>query len=100
MENFRVCPVEFDYPFVYQYIIKIHIPENFKVKYPENKSLQIFGNNVQFVYTIKQKEDELIVNITYSIKKVRFPAYAYSAFANFMYRIKNKLNEEIIIQKE
>ncbi len=100
MENFRACPVELDYPFIYEYITKIQIPKNFKVKYPENKSLQMFGNNVQFIYTIKKKKNKLIVNITYSIKQIRFPAYAYNAFADFMYKIENKLNEEIIIQKE
>ncbi len=100
MENFRACSVELDYPFIYEYIIKIQIPKNFKVKYPENESLQMFGSNVQFIYTIKKKKNELIVNITYSIKQIRFPAYAYNAFADFMYKIENKLNEEIIIQKE
>jgi hypothetical protein len=100
MENFRKCPVELDYPFIYEYITKIQIPENFKVKYPENESSQMFGNNVQFIYTIKKKNNELIINITYSIKQIRFPAYAYYAFADFVHKIENKLNEEIIIQKE
>ncbi|MCF6241312.1 MAG: DUF3857 domain-containing protein [Bacteroidales bacterium] len=99
MENFRTCPVEFDYPFVYQYNIHISIPDNYTIEYPHDLSLQMFGNNVQFIYTIERKENELTLNIRYAIKQISFPANAYNAFSSFVYKIENKLNEEIIIQK-
>ena len=99
MENFRACPVELDYPFVYQYNINIPIPENYTIEYPHDINLQMFGNNVQFIYTIQKKKGQLVLNIKYAIKQIRFPANSYNQFARFVYQVQNKLNEEIVFEK-
>lgn len=98
MENFRACPVELDYPFDYEYTIHISVPEHYSVEYPDDARLQMFGNMLNFIYTIKKNENELVIKINYSIKQTRFPAEAYNMFARFLYQVQTKLNEELIIQ--
>ena len=98
-ESIRKCPVELDYPFEYQYAVKITYPENYMPEYPDNLELKMFADKIQFIYKIEDKNGILTLNINYALRKNRFPADAYYKLANFTDKINSKLNEKITFTK-
>jgi len=97
----RICPIEFEYPFLKEYELNIKIPDSYKVEAPKNIQYEVYGKNALFTYQILKLKGSIVqLKISFELKTNEFPAHEYRNLSEFFKNVTEKLNEEIIIKKE
>lgn len=99
-QEYRVFPVDFDYPFSETYSANIQIPEGYIVEdFPTNESLTIPGSLITFHYNVEKFDKVLKINAKLDIKKSLIPAKNYGDLKFFMESVAAKLASPVILKK-
>lgn len=97
----RKLPVEFSYPYTYQYIGKIKIPENYTVvELPKPSRMTLNEDQAKCVYKIDQINDELQISYKFDLNQIIFPNTEYPAIRDFWGQMATKNTEMIILKKK
>lgn len=89
----RNFPIDFGYPYTYEYNLIIKIPEEYKLKsLPENKTIALPNNHGLLDFKCSENTGQLNVRFMFQLKNHYFESNNYEALKGFF-------NEAVIIQK-
>ncbi|MDT0622301.1 hypothetical protein [Croceitalea vernalis] len=89
----RNFPIDFGYPYSYEYNLTIKIPEEYKlISLPENKAIALPNNHGILDFKCLEKNGQLNVRFLFQLKNYYFDSENYEALQAFF-------NEAVIIQK-
>jgi len=98
--NQRSYPIDFGYPRTFQYVLKLNIPEHYKIKsLPENKAFKLPNNGGNYIFSIDQKENEIKVLYKFSIIRSYFIPEEYPYLKEFYKQIIKTQNSLITLEK-
>ena len=98
--EYRVFPVDFDYPFSEIYTANIKIPKGFEVDdYPTNESISLAGSPVTFNYSVENLGEILKVTAKLDIRVGLIPVGSYGNLKFFMESVSSKLSSPVILKK-
>lgn len=96
----RNYPLEFGSLISKSKIIKIKIPEGYKVEsLPSEKQFVVDGNVAGYVYKIEEKDGHIILNSVYEIAHSVLPANYYELMKDFESKQINAESQEIVLVK-
>lgn len=96
----RVLPVEFSYPYSVRLVNTINIPEGYTVEeLPKSLIINMNNNAGSCKYMIQQQGDKLLVNYIFALNKVLFPSNEYAELKTFFETVSEKNNEMIVLKK-
>ncbi len=99
-QEYRVFPVDFEYPFSETYTANIQLPEGYVVDdFPVNESLTIPGAPISFQYNVEHLGAVLKVSAKLEIKTSLIPVKSYSDLKFFMESVASKLVSPVILKK-
>lgn len=99
-QEYRVFPVDFDYPFNEIYTANIKIPEGYEVDdFPTNESITIPGAPVSFNYAVENMGGTLKVTAKLDIRASLIPVQTYGDLKFFMESVSSKLSAPVILKK-
>jgi hypothetical protein len=99
-QEYRVFPVDFEYPFTETYNANIKIPEGYELDdYPLETRITIEGNALSFSYTPQIIGDMLKVTAKFEVKIPIIEAQKYGDLKFFMESVASKLSEPVIFKK-
>ncbi|RIW18143.1 DUF3857 domain-containing protein [Algoriphagus lacus] len=98
--EYRVFPVDFEYPFSEVYTANIKIPPGYEVDdYPTNENLTIQGSTVSFNYSVENLGEILKVTAKLDIRASLIPVQRYGDLKFLMESIAAKLSAPVILKK-
>lgn len=95
----RDYPIDFIYPFKYTYISTIEIPEGYVVDYLKKDFNNVDNDYYTLKYTATENEGELVVELSYEIKKNKYPSNAYGRLKYFYSQIIKLGQEKVVFKK-
>ncbi|MBN3581433.1 DUF3857 domain-containing protein [Algoriphagus aestuarii] len=99
-QEYRIFPVDFEYPFTETSNVNIKIPEGYELDdYPEESVMTIEGNSVVFSYSAKTMNGVLVIGSKLSVKNPLIPATQYADLKYLMESIASKLKEPVVLKK-
>lgn len=99
-QEYRVFPVDFDFPFNEIYTANIKIPEGYEVDdFPTNESITIPGAPVSFNYAVERMDGMLKVTAKLDIRASLIPVQTYGDLKFFMESVSSKLSAPVILKK-
>ncbi|MEB2773910.1 DUF3857 domain-containing protein [Algoriphagus sp. D3-2-R+10] len=100
-EEYRVFPVDFEYPFAETYNSNVLIPTGYEIDdYPLQESFTIDGGYVTFMYSPTMMDNMLKITARFEVKIPLIPAYQYGNLKYFMESVASKLSEPVILKKK
>lgn len=98
--NKREYPVDFGYPFKDIYMVKLNLPEGYKIEsYPESKSLKLPDGLGSFKYHITPRDNQVDLVVNFEIKSSMIPATYYPLLKEFFNQVVNKEAEQLVLSK-
>ncbi|PRX57856.1 transglutaminase domain-containing protein [Flagellimonas meridianipacifica] len=96
----RVYPVDFGFPFKDVYMVKLNLPEGYKIEScPESKSLKLPDGLGLFRFNITPRENEVDVMVNFEIKSsIIAPSY-YPLLKEFFNQVITKESEQLVLSK-
>lgn len=99
-QEYRVFPVDFDYPFSEIYTANIQVPEGYEVDdFPTNENITISGGLVGFNYSVENLGEVLKVTAKLDIRSSLIPVKNYGDLKYFMETVASKLSAPVILKK-
>jgi hypothetical protein len=99
-QEYRVFPVDFDYPFNEIYTANIKIPEGYEVDdFPTNENITIPGAPVSFNYSVENMGEILKITAKLDIRASLIPVQNYGDLKFFMESVSSKLSAPVILKK-
>lgn len=99
-QEYRVFPVDFDYPFTEVYTANIKVPEGYEIDdFPTNESITIPGSLVSFNYFVENISGVLKVSAKLDIRASLIPIESYGDLKYFMESVAAKLSAPVILKK-
>ena len=99
-QDSRTYPLEFGSVISHSKIIKIKIPDGYKVEsLPLGKQFVVQGNVAGYVYQIEEKDGYLILNSVYEIAHSILPADYYKLMKDFESQQINAEAQEVVLVK-
>ncbi len=100
-QEIRSYPIDFNHPFINEYMINISIPEGYKVEnLPENKAVKLDDNNVSmFSYLLNASEKSIQLKVSFNFNYSAVPAAEYPTFRQYYNSYIEKLSEKIVLKK-
>jgi hypothetical protein len=96
----RILPINFHFPFEEIVMLKYSIPEGYELfEKPENLILRLSESKGQFVYSISQIGNEVMVISRLNINKTLFVPTDYPEIKNFYDLLVNKSSEKLVFKK-
>ncbi|MBP1663336.1 MAG: Transglutaminase [Bacteroidetes bacterium] len=96
----RKLPIEFAYPYVYNYTATIQIPENYTIsEMPSAVRIVLNDKQGSCLYNIAQNGNSILVNYRFNLKQTIFPHTDYTAIQGFWGQAATKNNEMIVLRK-
>lgn len=93
LQESRNFPIDFGYPYTYEYNLTIKIPEEYKlISLPENKAIALPNNHGILDFKCLENNGQLNVRFLFQLKNYYFKSENYEALQAFF-------NEAVIIQK-
>ncbi|MDT0540462.1 hypothetical protein [Croceitalea sp. P059] len=93
LRDSRNFPIDFGYPYTYEYNLTIKIPEEYKlISLPENKAIALPNNHGILDFKCLENNGQLNVRFLFQLKNYYFESENYEALQAFF-------NEAVIIQK-
>jgi hypothetical protein len=98
--NERKLPLNFHFPKDETYIIKYKIPNGYAVdELPKNENYVSLEGNVQYMYSIVQVGDEVVLTCRNKVNKMLFLPTEYPDFKLFFDKIASKNSEKVVLKK-
>ena len=99
-QEYRVFPIDFDYPFSEIYTANIKVPEGYEVDdFPTNENITIPGSLVSFNYSVENVGEILKVTAKLDIRVSLMPVESYGDLKYFMETVAAKLSAPVILKK-
>ena len=96
----RTYPINFGYPRTYQYILKLKIPQEYKIKeLPKKIIFSLPNNGGRYLFSTQQKNNEISLVSRMSIKKSFFLPDAYPYLKEFYNQIIKTQKSLITLEK-
>ncbi|TNF42674.1 MAG: DUF3857 domain-containing protein, partial [Cytophagales bacterium] len=100
VQNDRVLPVEFNYPFFENINASIPIPQGFELEdYPESVSITNPSKTIRFNFLINKVEDELKISSRLEFSTSAVPVSEYGDLKVLMETVSAKLKSPVILKK-
>ena len=97
----RTYPVDFGYPFNYNYQIIFNLHNNyFFESIPENKNITLQDNNGLLLYQVKKNNNQLLINLRFIMKRSLFNAEEYNALKEIFSELVFLQNKQPILIKK
>lgn len=99
-QEYRIFPVDFDYPFSEIYTANVKIPQGYEVDdFPTNESITIAGSPVAFSYSVENLGEILKITAKLDIRASLIPVERYEDLKFFMESVSSKLSAPVILKK-
>ncbi len=96
----RSYPIDFGYPWLFQFSLKLTIPENYKIKaLPTNTAFKLPNNGGKYIYNINQKGNVISMISRFSIVRPYFLPEEYPSLKEFFNQIIKTQNSLITLEK-
>ena len=96
----RTYPVDFGYPSTYQYILKLEIPEAYKVKeLPKKAGFSLPNNGGTYIFNIEQKNNEVTLISRITLKRSFYLPQEYPYLKEFYNQIIKTQKSLITLEK-
>ncbi len=96
----RSYPIDFGYPWSFQFSLKLDIPEHYKIKsLPNNTAFKLPNNGGKYIYNISQKGNEIRLISRFSILRSYFTPDEYPFLKEFFNQIIKTQNSLITLEK-
>ena len=95
----RKYPVDFGYPFKQSYILEIDIPEGYTAELPKKEIYETYGGNAGYQYEAKISDQKIQLRVNLEFKIAEFPAHEYTNLVELFRSLKEKMEEEISIDR-
>ncbi len=96
----RTYPVDFGYPRVFQFTLKLEIPKNYKVSsLPKNVAFKLPNGGGQYFFNIQEKENKINMISRFKINRSYFIPEEYSYLKEFYSQIIKTQNSLITLEK-
>lgn len=96
----RKLPIEFSYPYTYNYFINLQIPEGYSVsELPKSMNIILNNNQASCLYMIQQKGNSIQLNYKFVLKQILYPQTEYSSVRGFWGQVVSANNEMIVLKK-
>lgn len=96
----RNYPIDFQFSRRNRYMVKLKIPEGYKVEsIPENAAFALVENAGTFRYMVSQAEDVLQISVELSINEAVIPATIYDDLKKFYQLLIDKEKEKVVLSK-
>lgn len=100
-QEYRVFPVDFEYPFSELYTANVVIPEGYELDdYPTSESITIPGGLIGFNYSVEKIGEILKVTAKLDVRASLIPVGAYADLKFFMETVSSKLTAPIVLKKK
>lgn len=100
VQNDRVLPVEFNYPFFENINASIPIPQGFELEdYPESVSITNPSKTIRFNFLINKVEGELKISSRLEFSTSAVPVSEYGDLKVLMETVSAKLKSPVILKK-
>lgn len=96
----REYPVDFGSPFDKVYMLRLTLPENYKVdEAPAPKILALPGNAARYIYNVSQSGNSIVITSMLSVNKAIFTQVEYPNLREFYNQMVAKQAEQIVLKK-
>jgi len=96
----RTYPVDFGYPRVFQFTLKLSIPENYKISsLPENVGFKLPNGGGQYFFNIKEQNNKISMISRFKIDRSYFTSEEYAYLKEFYKQIIKTQNSLITLEK-
>lgn len=100
-ENLRVYPVEFLYPISQVVSMEIKVPAGYKiVRLPKSVRYADAGNVSRYSFVCDLTDSTIKINSSLNIRTSIFTSEEYEGLKRFYQLVVDKMNEEIVMEKE
>ncbi len=97
----RKYPVDYAYPYTYSSNYQVKIPEGYKVEnIPESKVFKTKKNKAQYLYSMKQVGNNIVLTSIFAINKPIFNEKEYHELKAFYDDVIKKQSEQIVFKKK
>lgn len=97
----RVYPIDFIYPTLSKYIVKIELPEGYTVESrPENTKVKLNNNQGEFSYLSNSVGNSLQLTVVFKLNKTYVIPSEYKEFKEFFALAFEKQSEQIVLVKK
>lgn len=97
----RKLPVEFAYPYTYQYTGRIKIPDNYTVvELPKPTKMILNEEQAKCLYKVDQANGEILISYKFDLNQIIFPNTEYPAIRDFWGQMATKNTEMIVLKKK
>lgn len=97
----RNYPIDFNHPFINEYMINISIPEGYKIEsLPENKAVKLDENNVsKYTYLLNESGNNIQLKVSFNFNYSAVPSAEYPTFRQYYNSYIEKLSDKIVLKK-
>ena len=96
----RYFPVDYSYPFKENYVLVLHIPDNFQIiEVPANQKISLPDNLGSFVYASQNQGNKYQLSMNFQINEATIPTEYYRGLQKFYNIMIAKLAEVVVIKK-
>lgn len=100
MQSERKLPIEFDYPYTFQLVSTISIPDDYEIEeIPQSAKYTMIDGYGSCLYHIGQHENMIQLNYKFELKRILYPNTSYDDLKIFFGQVVARNNDVIVLKK-